>query len=220
MALPAPHTRPDGIVIAPTRPEHAEALERLQVTVFPDLADGERFKAPHYRKHIELFPEGQFVALDGDRVVGMTSTIRHRFDPDHADHTFAEIIEGGWLTSHDPDGDWLYGADVGVHPGWRGRGIARSLYAARHWTVRDLGLRGQVTVGMMNGYGAVSDRMTPEEYFEGVRAGEIIDPTVSTQMRVGFEPRALVKGYLHDPTCGDCGILIVLPAEREIERAL
>ncbi|HEY7820340.1 MAG TPA: GNAT family N-acetyltransferase, partial [Vicinamibacteria bacterium] len=99
--------------IASTRPEHAAALEELQILCFPTLDDSERFKAAHYRKHVEIFPEGQFVALDGDKVVGMTSTIRLHFDFAHVEHKFADIIQGGWLTSHEPDGDWLYGADIG-----------------------------------------------------------------------------------------------------------
>ena len=107
---------PDGLVITSARPEHADALEQLQRDVFPTLADEERFKAAHYRKHIELFPEGQMVGLDGDRVVAATATIRLHFDFDDRTHTFADIIQGGWLTSHQPDGDWLYGADIGVHP--------------------------------------------------------------------------------------------------------
>ena len=57
---------PNGLVIAAARPEHASALEVLQRVVFPTLADQERFKAAHYLKHLELFPAGQFVGLDGD----------------------------------------------------------------------------------------------------------------------------------------------------------
>ena len=60
---------PNGLVIASARPEHAAQLEALQRVVFPTLADEERFKAAHYLHHIELFPDGQFVGLDGDRVV-------------------------------------------------------------------------------------------------------------------------------------------------------
>ena len=105
---------PDGLVVMHTRPEHAPALEALQRICFPTLDDAERFKAPHYLKHLELFPDGQFVVLDADRVVGATTTLRLHFDFDHVTHTFADIIEGVWLTSHEPDGDWLYGADVGV----------------------------------------------------------------------------------------------------------
>ena len=43
----------NGLVVASARPEHAAALEQLQRVVFPTLTDKERFKAAHYRKHLE-----------------------------------------------------------------------------------------------------------------------------------------------------------------------
>jgi len=209
-------TLTSGIVITSTRPEHALGLEQLQHLIFPTLADELRFKAAHYHKHIELFPEGQFVALDGERTVGATSTIRMNFDFDHVDHRFEDVIQGGWMTAHEPDGEWLYGADVGTHPDYRRRGIARGLYAARHHTVRELGLLGQVTVGMLSGYGAVKSRMSASEYYEDLKAGRRQDPTLSAQMRVGFELRRLLPGYVDDPVCDGNGVLIVLPADREV----
>jgi ribosomal protein S18 acetylase RimI-like enzyme len=205
-----------GIRIVSTRPEHAAALEDLQILCFPTLDDAERFKAEHYRKHVEIFPEGQFVALDGDKVVGMTSTIRLHFDFSHVEHRFADIIQGGWLTSHEPDGDWLYGADIGTHPAYRRRGIARGLYAARHGTVRAFGLEGQVTVGMLRGYGALKHEMRAQEYYDSLLRGERKDPTISAQMSVGFEPRGLLAGYLKDPVCDNYGVLLVLPAEKDV----
>jgi len=211
---------PNGLVIASARPEHAPQLEELQRVVFPTLADDERFKAQHYLKHLELFPEGQFVGLDGDRVVAATATIRLRFDFDHVNHTFAEVIQGGWLTSHEPDGDWLYGADIGVHPDYRGRGLAQALYAARQELVWRLSLKGQVTAGMMSGFGAVKDRMTAEEYYAGLVSGRINDPTLSMQQKVGFEFRGLLKDYLQDPVCDNYGVLIVLDATKDVAGAV
>jgi GNAT superfamily N-acetyltransferase len=205
-----------GIRIASTRAEHAEALEELQILCFPTLDDRERFKAAHYQKHIELFPEGQFVALDGDKVVGMTSTIRLRFDFEHVEHKFADVIQGGWLTSHEPEGDWLYGADIGTHPAYRRRGIARGLYAARHETVRALALDGQVTVGMLRGYGPLREDMSAQEYYDSLLRGERNDPTISAQMSVGFEPRGLLPDYLNDPVCDNYGVLLVLTAEKDV----
>lgn len=205
-----------GIKIASTRKEHAPALEELQILCFPTLDDDQRFKRAHYGKHIELFPEGQFVALDGERVVGMTSTIRMRFDFGHVEHTFADVIQGGWLTSHEPDGDWLYGADIGTHPAYRRRGIARGLYAARHVTVRALGLKGQVTVGMLRGYGALKGEMSARDYYDSLLRGERSDPTISAQMSVGFEPRGLLPNYLNDPVCDNYGVLLVLAAEKDV----
>jgi GNAT superfamily N-acetyltransferase len=213
---------PNGLVIASARPEHAMQLEELQRVVFPTLADEQRFKAPHYLKHLELFPEGQFVGLDAERVVAATATIRLHFDfNEHArTHTFADIIQGGWLTSHEPDGDWLYGADIGVHPEYRGRGLAQALYAARQELVWALGLKGQVTAGMLSGYGAVKDRISAEAYYEGLVAGRINDPTLSVQQRIGFEFRGLLKDYLIDPVCDNYGALIVLDAAKDVRGAV
>jgi len=200
-----------------TQQEHAAQLGELQKIVFPTLAPEQRFEARHYLRHIELFPEGQFCVVDGTKVVGMTSTIRMNFDFEHPDHTFADVIQGGWLTSHDPNGRWLYGADIGVHPDYRRRGIARMLYKARHETVRALGLAGQVTVGMPSGYGAVKDQMSAQQYYDELVAGTRTDPTISAQRRLGFTLRSLVSNYIDDPVCDRYGIVLVLPAEREVQ---
>jgi 4-aminobutyrate aminotransferase / (S)-3-amino-2-methylpropionate transaminase / 5-aminovalerate transaminase len=208
-----------GLVVMHARPEHAEGLEALQLVCFPTLADEERFKARHYRRHLELFDEGQFVVVDGDRVVGATATIRLAFDFAHVNHTFGEIIQGGWLTSHQPDGDWLYGADIGVDPAYRGQGLATALYAARQELVWRRGLHGQVTAGMLRGYGAVKQQMSVEEYYDGVVAGRLKDPTLSMQLGIGFEPRALLENYLQDPVSGNAAALVVLDASKDVPGA-
>jgi len=190
---------------------HAEQLETLQRIVFPSLAEEELLHAEQYKKHIELFPEGQFVALDGDKVIGATSTIRYHFNAgSNEHHTFYEVMGGGWFTTHEPDGEWLYGMDVSVHPAYRGKGIARALYKARQYICMQLALKGQMTVGMLNGYCNVQDKMSIEEYFEKVKAHELFDPTVSVQEKIGFKITALMKDYLNDATCGNAGAVIVL----------
>jgi hypothetical protein len=73
---------------------------------------------------------------------------------------------------------------------------------------------------MMSGYGAVKHRMSAEEYYEGLVAGRINDPTLSMQRRVGFELRGLLKDYLQDPVCDNYSVLIVLDAAREVEGAV
>lgn len=207
----------DALVITNTQPQHAEALEALQRLVFPDLAEAELLHAEQYRRHLDVFPEGQFVALDGDFVAGGTTTMRYHFDPSHiTHHTFYDIMGGGWLTTHHPDGNWLYGLDVSVHPNYRKRGIAKGFYRIRQQLCRQLNLQGQVIVGMLNGYHHFRNQMDIETYFEKVRNGDLFDPTVSVQQKVGFTLVALMKDYLHDETCGNAGALLLLPAEKEI----
>ncbi len=200
----------------PTGREHAPGLEELQIIVYPTLHDNQRFKVDHYLKHIALFPEGQFVALDDGNVVGMTSSLRCNFDFERPLHTFAEISSGGWLTTHETEGGWLYGVDTGVHPRYRRRGIGRALYAARQRTVRELDLEGQVAVGTPRGYRPLKAELTAESYYEAVVKGERVDPTITAQMAIGFEPRGLIPGYLRDPVCDGYGFLLVLPRDKEV----
>jgi hypothetical protein len=69
---------------------------------------------------------------------------------------------------------------------------------------------------MPSGYGRLKDRMSAREYYEKLLRGELDDPTLTPQMRIGFEPRALLADYLDDPVCGNYGVLIVLPAEKDV----
>jgi GNAT superfamily N-acetyltransferase len=205
---------PQGYSIQNTQSHHAQALDELQEIVFPTLAAEERMQAKHYLKHIELFPEGQFIILDGNKAIGMSSTIRYHLALN--DHTFLEVSEGLWLTSHEPDGEWLYGMDVGVHPDYRGQGLARQIYRARQETCKLLGLKGQMTVGMPNGYMDFMDKYTLDEYYAEILRGAIHDPTVSVQQRMGFELVRLIHNYLDDPQCGNGGVMMILPVEKTV----
>ena len=206
-----------GILITRTREEHAVQLEALQRKVFQSLAEKEILHAAQYKKHIEIFPEGQFVALDQQKVAGATTTMRYHYDLAHPiHHTFIEVMGGGWLTTHDPNGEWLYGIDMSVDPSYRKMGIAKALYDARQHFCSQLGLKGQLIVGMLSGYEKAKDKMSVEEYFEKISHGEMFDPTVSVQKKIGFEIVGLMKDYVNDPICGNAGAMMILDVKKEI----
>jgi GNAT superfamily N-acetyltransferase len=196
------------ILIAQTRPELIPQLVELQMVCYPTLADASRFKAPHFESHLRVFPEGQWVALAGDRVAGMSAGFLYTFDFAHPHHTFDEIIDYGFFTHHDSGGQHFYGADVSVHPDYRGRGIARRLYDARKELVRRQGLRGIVTAAMIPGYAHYKSRMDAETYVARVIAGELFDPTLSVQLRQGFHVRGLLPDYLPDTATDGWSVLI------------
>lgn len=203
-----------GMAVQQMLPQHAEQLAALQRIVFPTLAADELIKAPQFLHHLKLFPEGQFVITNYDEVIGMTSCMKSNFSTVH--HTFKEISAGGWFTNHNPNGDWLYGLDMGIHPDYRGKGLARFLYRARHQVAKAMGLKGQYTVGMMNGYGAVADSISAAAYFVQLQQGKRTDPTLTPQMKVGFELVTLIPGYLTDPACGNYGVLIKIDIDKII----
>jgi len=142
-------------------------------------------------------------------VVGLGSGFFTDFDFGHAQHTFQEMIAGGYYTNHDPDGEWYYGADIGVHPDYRGLGLGRRLYDARKDLVRRHGRRGIVAGGVLPGYPRYRGRMSVPEYVERVVAGELTDPTLSFQLKMGFTVRGMLEDYLEDSASDNWATLIV-----------
>jgi GNAT superfamily N-acetyltransferase len=197
------------IIITNTRPEHMAALAAHQRICYPTLAEYELMTEEHFASHLRLFPEGQHVALDGDRVVGQSSTFRISGAKVFAPHSFHEIMAAGFFTNHDPLGEWLYGADMSIHPDYRGRGLAGKLYSARKDLIRCLNLRGMVAGGMLPGYNRYRGQMSVEEYVERVSHGELTDPTLTPQLRSGFVARGVLHDYIDDTTITPHASLIV-----------
>ncbi|HZJ08083.1 MAG TPA: GNAT family N-acetyltransferase, partial [Trueperaceae bacterium] len=208
-----------GTRIVASAPEHAAELEELQRVCFPGLAVAERMKAAHFLEHQRRFPEGEFVAVsdlapDGsrlaaERVVGLGSGFLIDFDLSAPDHSFLDFIAGGTYAKHDPNGEWYYGADISVHPDYRGHGIGRRLYEARKALVTRLNRRGIVAGGALPGYRHHSGELNVEEYVARIVAGELHDPTLDFQLSNGFEVMGLVRDYMTDEHTGNAASLIV-----------
>lgn len=202
----------NGIVIANTQPAHFAAVSELHGIVYPNLVPHHVFKPEHIQKHVEQFPEGQFVALDGEKVVAFTSTFRTNTAPeDDPLHNWYTTVGGYHFSNHEPNGQWVYGAELGVHPDYRKRGIATYLYDARFEMVKKRGLKGYYTVGLLVGYALYRDKMTVREYGEKVMRRDINDPTLTMQMNRGFRPIAVVENYVGEsiPGIPGAGVLIV-----------
>jgi GNAT superfamily N-acetyltransferase len=196
------------IVVTNTRPEHITQLVTHQQVCFPTLDPDAWMRAEHFESQLRIFPEGQFVALDGERVIGQATALRVGAEA-FAEHTFLGITGNLFLTTHDPHGPWLYGADMSVHPDYRGRKISKLLYDARKDLVRRLGVRGIVAGGQLAGYHNYRAQMGVEEYLDRVVRGELVDPTLTAQLRSGFSVRGVLWNYLDDAEHGAEASIIV-----------
>ncbi len=200
-----------AVEIVNIRPEFAEALEELQRVCYPTLGPEELMRAEHFLSHCRIFPEGDFVALVDGKVVGLGSGFFTDFDFDNPQHTFQEIIAGGYYTHHDPEGPYYYGGDISVHPDYRGQGIGRRLYEARKELVRRYNRKGIVAGGLLPGYARYKGRLSVQEYVDRVVAGELFDPTLSFQLRNGFVVKGLLQNYIEDRASDNWSTLIFWP---------
>lgn len=191
------------------RPRYAAALEQLQRDCFPTLSADELMREEHFLNHCRLFPGGNFVALHGERVIGLGSGFLIDFDFENAQHSFQEIIDGGYYSVHDPQGDWYYGGDISVHPDFRRRGVGSLLYQARMDIVKRLNRRGIVAGGLIPGYADHKALLTPHAYVDKVVVGEFYDSTLSFQLNRGFEVRGMLRDYIEDDASDNWATLIV-----------
>lgn len=157
--------------------------------------------------HMETFPAGAMLAeVDGVVVGSATSLIvKHRHEP----HTWAEVADDGYIrTSHQPDGDSLYGIDICVKPSWRGRGIAQRLYEARKELVVQLGLKRYLAGCRIPGYHRVAAQMAAAQYVEAVTAGKLQDTVLSFMLKQGLHPVGILDDYLDDEESLNKAVLV------------
>lgn len=196
--------------IVNTRPDMAERLEVIQRLSHPTIAERELITAAQWRRHTEVFPEGQHVALNAAGLpVACSADIRKSMDFDHIEHHCLEATGDNWLTTHEPDGEWMYGCEINVHPEYRGKGLARELYNARRALIRRLNLKGHVAGGMLKGYHRHKPLMDAATYLAKVVAGELRDPVLSVQLNCGFRVAGLIQHYNDDPSSDNKAALIV-----------
>lgn len=202
------HDPMSDIVITTLAPAHFAALEELQRTVYPTLGSQELMRCEHFAAQYKLFPQGQIVALVDGRVVGQGSGFYLDFDFDHPQHTFRDICAGFYFTHHNPAGAYYYGADISVHPNFRGLGLGRRIYDARKALVQADNRRGIVAGGLIPGYASYKGVLSVQEYVEKVVAGELQDGTLNFQLKMGFVVRGLIAEYIEDRASDNWATLI------------
>lgn len=186
-----------------------DGLFHIQRECFPPpYPEAQLWSREQIASHIERFPDGALCAEVDGELVGSCTSLIIQFDPAHPDHTWSEITADGYITTHNPAGDSLYGVDMAVRPAWRGRGIARAMYAARYDLVRRLGLKRFLAAGRMPGYSRYADRWTQEEYAEAVVSGQVTDLVITPQLKAGLKPVHVIRGYLPDAESGNAALLL------------
>lgn len=155
------------------------------------------YSAGPLKGQLHHFPEGQFVAVLGDRVVGYCATFRISGEIALKPHTWTEITGNGYASRHDPKGDWLYGMEVCVDPELRGYRIGQRLYDERKRLAQALGLKGIVFAGRLPTLARRIHRFgSAEAYVEQVKQKKQRDPVLSFQLHNGFEVLGVIPHYL------------------------
>src|SRR5262245_28351107 len=179
-------------------PSHYEPIIEICKLVYPTEKP---YTSEELEDHRQVFPQGQFVAVDGNRnaVAGVHFTLRLRMMDYHIDDPWDILTSGGSFLNHDPEGPTLYGADIMVHPGHQHHGIGHALTDQARFLVQEERLWRMVGASRLPGYLKHSQTMSIEQYVDAVLSGRLFDPVLTIHMKDGWTAVKPIHGYLqHD----------------------
>lgn len=161
-----------------------------------DTLGGQIWSKASIERLLKLFPEGQLCISVDDKVVACSLSIIVDYDEYGDKHTYKNITGDYSFSTHDREGDVLYGIEIFVHPEYRGLRLGRRLYEARKELCETLNLKSIVAGGRIPNYHQYADNLTPRQYIDKVKAKEIFDPTLTFQLSNDFHVRKVLKNYL------------------------
>ena len=185
------------IVVRNAKISDIAGIRKLVASAYPPHMNS--YSPDALRGHINHFPQGQFVVVYEQQIVGYCATFKISGEIALAPHTWNQITGYGYASRHDPHGDYLYGMEVCVHPDYRGFRIGNRIYTARKRLCQSEGLKGIVFAGRLPGYGRrIKQYPDVHDYVEAVRKKDIRDPVLSFQLRNQFEIIGVLDNYLEE----------------------
>ncbi|MEJ2905256.1 bifunctional GNAT family N-acetyltransferase/carbon-nitrogen hydrolase family protein [Pedobacter panaciterrae] len=161
-----------------------------------DTLGGQIWSKQTIAKLLKLFPEGQLCIAVDEKVVACSLSIIVDYDEYGDKHTYQMITGRYTFSTHDPNGDTLYGIEIFVSPEYRGLRLGRRLYEARKELCESLNLKSIIAGGRIPGYHEHADTLSPRQYIDKVKAKELYDSTLTFQLSNDFHVRKVLKNYL------------------------
>lgn len=196
-------------VVRQLEPRDIPGVVALQRLCFPGPFPAELlWTAEHLMRHLEVYQEGQMVAVEGEQMVASASAVAISEERWQAHGTWDETVGGFYFDHADPQGSTLYGADISVHPDFRSQGIGRALYEARFELVRKRGMARFGTACRMPDFAFHETGRTVKEYAHAVASGELQDRTLTPLLRYGLALIDVLEGYMPDEESGHAAALL------------
>lgn len=189
-----PQSQTPKLVVRQATLKDIEGISDLVERVYPEMPP---YPKDMLRGQINNFPGGHFVAELDNQIVGYCATIRVSQEKALGKHTWHEITGGGYASTHEEDGEYLYGYEICVDSKLRRFRIGQRFYNERKKLCKYLRLKGIVFAGRIpNLSKKIEEAGSVERYVELVKTKKIRDSVLGFQLRNGFEVLGVLKGYL------------------------
>ncbi len=162
-----------------------------------------------FASRIETFPEGNFVSVVENKVVGYLCEQFINFDLDHPKpFTWLEITDNGMLKkSHNPKGNYVYGVSMMVSNKFQGFGIGTQLILCG-WGLMISNNKWGTFIGSRIPDFQKSG-MSIDKYISQVREDSLsIDSELRLYQKDGCKTIMVLPNYISDPESGNYGVLV------------
>lgn len=172
-----------------------EEMKEAMIEAYENMPNA-YWKEHHIETLTRIFPAGQVAIKINGEFAGCALSIIVDFSKFDNKHSYREITGDFKFTTHDPEGDYLYGIDIFIRPKFRGLRLGRRLYDYRKELCERENLKGIIFGGRIPNYHKYADELSPKEYIQKVRVKEIHDPVLDFQLSNDFHPAKVITGYL------------------------
>ena len=163
-----------------------------------------------YAMQLAAFPQGQFLAVCGKQIIGYATSVIVNID-DEFWYDVDELTGAGTFSTHNQDGDTLYGADIAVHPDYQRRGVAMLLYQRRQSILKRYNLSRMIAYGRLPGYKEHAGKITAEQYVEKVTNGELRDSALNTHLKAGYHVQKVQLDITVDRSSLNYSTFLMMP---------
>ena len=175
--------------------EDYKDIDELTRIIYGSMTGG-YWRFDSIKNLLETFPDGQICIEDKGKVIAFALSIIISDNDLDDEHTYKEIITNGTFSTHDPEGQLLYGIEVTVSKEYQGMRLGRRLYDGRKSICERMNLKGIIAGGRMPNYHKFADDLKPRDYIRKVRNREIYDPVLSFQLSNDFHVKKILPNYL------------------------
>jgi ribosomal protein S18 acetylase RimI-like enzyme len=173
---------------------------QLQPLAFPPpFPEDELWSASAIEQLLELFPEGQTVALLGGERAGSSTSLLIGEESWQSGEDWLSMV-GRNFSNFDRNGNTLFGMDIAVHPDFRRRGVGRALYRKRFELAEMTGVMRYGTVCRIPDFSewAKEHGDDVERYVSLVVHGDLVDRTLTPLLKMGLNVNRIKPNYYND----------------------
>lgn len=178
--------------------EDIPALVELHFACYSDTPERLLDDSRLYEMQLAAFPEGQFLVEYHGRLIGYSTCLIVCLDDTIHPYKLDEITGASTFSTHDYGGDTLYGADIGVHPDFRGQGVASLLYDKRKHILEVYNLPRMLSYGRLTGYHKVAGKMDAKQYVNKVIEGKLTDSSLNAHLKNGYSVKRVLLDFTSD----------------------